>query len=227
MDMEEEEPVVPQEAQVVEGALPTGQLQTMAPQTRKDGTWLARALTKIKCFGDISDTSMEKVTTLFMENIDDISAIKQRGEVSSSYRHTIKKRLNIWQPGFKCAIKYEDLDNPDEDPIYLDNLRSIPKKYCNPTLNNNYRLLRTESYTTLADIKRHYEETHPRKRGEELKKAYREASVGIDGVREANSGSRMLYVVSIMLSGCVFLWRIYNPYKSMEGAKPTLAEMLE
>ncbi len=207
--------------------LPNAQLHEAAQNEWKDGTWLARALTKIRCFGDISETSMEKVTKLFLENIDDISAIHQRGEISSSYRHTIKKRLNIWQPGFKCAVKYQDLDKPDEDPLYVDNLKAIPKKYINPTLKHHYRLLRTEAYTNLADIKRHYEETHPARRGEELKNTYSKASIGIDGVREANSGSRTLYVVSIMFSGCVFLWRIYNPYKSCQGAKPTLAEMLK
>ncbi len=193
---------------------------------RKDGTWLARELTKVMCFGDISNTSMEKITRLFMDNIDDISAIQRRGEVTSSYRHTIKKRLNVWQPGFLSAIKYLDLADPEGDPVYLGNLKAIPKKYLNPTLNNNFKLLRTEAYTSLSDIKKHYEATHPFITGEELKNAYRQAAVGIDGVREGKSGSRTLYVVSIMFSGCAFLWHIYHPYKGCLGAKPTLEEVL-
>ncbi len=67
----------------------------------RDATWLARELTKISCFGNISDTCMEKLTRFFMDNNDDITAIHRRGEVSSSFRHTIKKRLNIWHGGFK------------------------------------------------------------------------------------------------------------------------------
>ncbi len=198
-----------------------------ADEVAKDGTWLARALTKIQCFGDISNASMEKVTKLFMDNLDDISAMKQRGEVSSSYRHNIRKRLNVWQPTYHCAIKVEDLDNPEADPQYIDNLKSIPKKYLNPTLRNHYRLLRSEAYTSLKDIKKHYAETHKGMTTEELRIAYKRASVGIDGVREGNSGSRTLYIVSIMFAGCVFLWRVYHPYKGCVGAKPTLAEMLK
>ncbi len=196
------------------------------PGPRKDATWFSRELCKISCFGNISDTCMEKITKLFMDNADDISDIHRRGEVSSSYRHTIKKRLNIWQPGFRSAIKYVDLDDPEAEPVVVENLRSIPKKYLNPRLDHNYRLLRTESYTTLKDIKRHYEATHPNIRGEKLANAYKYAAVGIDGVREANSGSRNLYVVSIMFAGCVFLWRVYSPMKSCAGAKPTLEELL-
>ncbi len=192
----------------------------------KDGTWLARELTKVMCFGDISSTSMEKITRLFMDNIDDIAAIQRRGEVTSSYRHTIRKRLNIWQPGFLSAIKYVDLADPEGDPVYLGNLKAIPKKYLNPTLNNNYKLLRTEAYTTLSDIKKHYAATHPFITGEALKTAYKTAALGIDGVREGKSGSRTLYVVSIMFSGCAFLWHIYHPYKGCLGAKPTLEEVL-
>ncbi len=108
----------------------------------------------------------------------------------------------------------------------MDKRRAIPNKYLNPRLGNKYRVLRTESYITLTDIKRHYEATHPHIRGEELVNAYKYAAVGIDGVREANSGSRNLYVVSIMFAGCVFLWRVYSPLKSCPGAKPTLEELL-
>ena len=193
----------------------------------RDGTWLARELTKIKCFGEISDTSMEKITRLFMDNLDDISAIKRRGEVSSSYRHTISKRLNIWQPKFLCAVKYIDLDDPLADPRVLRDLKAIPTKYLNPTLNNHYRLIRTEAYTSLADIKTHFRSTHPEKTGEDLRNAYKCATLGIDGVREANSSSRTLYVISLMFDGCVFLWHIYNPYKGSEGGKPTLEELFE
>ncbi len=195
-------------------------------QPRKDATWLARELTKVECFGHVSTASMEKVTRLFMDNIDDIAAIKRRGEVSSSYKHSIKKRLNIWQPAFKSAVKFVDLDNADDEPEILRDLKAIPKKYLNPTLQGHYRVLRTEAYTTLSDIKKHYEATHPTIRGEELRNAYKYAAVGIDGVREANSGSRTLYIVTIMFAGCVFLWHIYNPFKGCVGAKPTVDEVL-
>ncbi len=203
-----------------------GPVQPDGDHEYKDGTWLARQLTKVKCFGEISETSMEKITRIFMDNLEDIAEIRRRGEVSNSYRHTIKKRLNIWQPGFKSAVKYIDLDDPTEEPHIIRDLQAIPRKFLNPTLNNHYRLIRTEAYTTLKDIKKHYESTHPHKRGPSLRNAYKKTAIGIDGVREANSGSRTLYVVTIMFDGCVFLWHIYNPYKGQPGAKPTLEELL-
>ncbi len=203
-----------------------GAVEEVEVETR-NATWLARELTGIKCFGNISDTSLEKLTRLFVDNVDAISAMKRRGEITGSYRHSIRKRLNIWQPTFKCAIKFVDLDGEDPDlPQYLDDLTAIPRQYLNPTLGKHYRVQRTEAYTSLADIKKHYKETHPRMDAEALRNAFRSTAVGIDGVREANSGSRTLVVVSVMFAGCPFVWRIYNPYKGGGGCKPTVEEYL-
>ncbi len=208
------------------GGDPEGRRQDVGDADRKDASWLALELAKIACFGDVSEASMEKVTKLFMGNLQEITAIRQRGEVTDSYRHTIKHRLNIWQPRVKCAIKFVNGTEDDEEPQQLRDLDAIPAKYLQPTLGHHYIVLRSEAYTSLSDMKKHYEETHPHVRGEELRNAYRSTSLGIDGVREANSGSRTLIVVSLMFNGCVFIWKIFNPYKGDARAKPTLEELL-
>ncbi len=178
------------------------------------------------CFGDISATSMEKITHLFISNHDDIGTLKRKGEITASYRHQIKKRLNIWQPSFKCAVKFYDMDDPGEATTEVRDLTVIPRKYLHPTLATHYVPVRTEAYTTLKDIKRHHEETHPFISKEDLENDYRNTAVGIDGVLEANHGSRTLIVVSVMFGGCIYLWKIYNPYKNCAGAKPTAYELL-
>lgn len=197
------------------------------PAEVKDAAWLARELVKIKCMGEVSDTVMEKMTKFFLENLEDIASIQRSGTITSSFRHSIIKRLDIALPEVTHAVKYIDLENPDEDPVYVGNLQAIPKKYLNPTLTTHYYVLRTESHVPLAHIKRHYEETHQWLTNEELWANYRSALIGIDGVKEANKGSRSLVIVSIMFGGCVFLWRVYNPIKNYVGAKATAQELLQ
>ncbi len=215
-------------AEVADTARQETAMQPQVPEQEeaRNPAWLARELTKISCFGDVSEASMEKVTRLFMGNLDAIKAMRSQGLITDSYKHSIAKRLDIAQPTVKCAFKYVDNDKPDEDPVMKRDLPKIPAKYLNPTLWSNYNILRTEAYVSLKDIKSHYEQTHPHVTGESLRIAYSEACLGIDGVREANSGSRTLIVVSVMLAGCVFVWKIYNPYKGEVNAKPTAEELL-
>ncbi len=203
-------------------------MQPQCPEQEevRNPAWLARELTKISCFGDVSEASMEKVTRLFMGNLDAIKRMRSQGLITDSYKYSISKRLDVRQPTVKCALKYLDNDKPDEEPVFKSDLPKIPAKYLNPTLWSNYNVLRTEAYVTLKDIKSHYQQTHPHVTGESLRIAYREACLGIDGVREANSGSRTLIVVSVMFAGCIFVWKIYNPYKGEVNAKPTVEELL-
>lgn len=192
----------------------------------KDASWVALNLTRHMAFGEISEKSMEGLCKFFLDNIDTIRSIKRRGEISSSYRGSIKKRLAIRQPKILCAVKFIDLNGDVESPQELRDLPAIPKKYISPTLDNHYVCLRTEAYTSLDEIMKHYEETHPWKSSRALEYCYKNAAVGLDGVKQGNKGCRSLLVVSIMLGGCVYLWRVLNPMKNTPGAKADAEELL-
>ncbi len=118
------------------------------------------------------------------------------------------------------------MNDPTEETREERDLKAIPRKYLHPTINTHYVPVRTEAYTTLKDIKKHHEMTHPFITQEELEIDYKNTAVGIDGVLEANHGSRTLIVVSVMFGGCIYIWKIYNPYKNCVGAKPTACELL-
>ncbi len=113
------------------------------------------------CFGVIAETSMEKMTHPFVSNHEDIGHLRREGEITASYRHGIRKKNNIWQPGYKCAVKYNDMNDPNETTSEVRDLKSITRKYLHPTISTHYGPVRTEAYKTLTDLQQKQEITHP------------------------------------------------------------------
>ena len=188
--------------------------------------WLAEEFTKIKIRSDMSDASMERVCSFVMKNLDGIRSVKDNYAMGTSYRHSMKTKVSCPMPKILCGLKAIDLNDEEAPATELRDLEAIPRQYISPTLESHMYVLWLESYTSLAEIKRVYRELHPDTPQEEQDHQLLNCILGIDGVQEADSGSRTLTIVTLMIGGCIFPWRCVNPLKKDKRAKMSVEELL-
>ncbi len=191
-----------------------------------DAEWLANALVKVRTESEVSDAGIQKICDVFLPHLQEIKSLLDNGQISGNYRHGIRPKATVHCPKIWYGVKVRHTRADGEtELIQREGLQSIPSMYVGAE-GHGYELLSQTSYTTLEEIKEHFSRLHPEITGNELESTFCNVQVGIDGVRESNSGPRTLLVISVMLSGCINCWKIINPLMSVEGAKPTLEELL-
>ncbi len=189
---------------------------------------LAREFALIKCGSLVSDAAIEKLFHMFAEHRHLITSMIDNGEISKSYKNTIKptcvKNIPPILLGY-CAHKTKTGSDNSEMVIK----RGL-KKFTNQLLYTKKpfkKVLWHEGYVRLRDIVNLHIEKH-RKRGTSsqcMEKILTNATFSIDGMPESKKGSRKLIVATIRFGTCIYLWRVLRPLVNDPEAKPD-AEVL-
>ncbi len=189
---------------------------------------LARQFALIKCGSLVSDSAIEKLFHMFAEHRHLITDMIDRGQISKSYKNTIKptcvKNIPPILLGY-CAHKTKTgCDN--SETIIKRGLKNFTNKLLY-TKKPFKKVLWHEGYVRLTDIVNLHIEKH-RKRGTSpqcLENVLTNATFSIDGMPESKKGSRKLIVATIRFGTCIYLWRVLRPLVNDPEAKPD-AEVL-
>ncbi len=187
--------------------------------------WLANQFAKVKALTDISENGIQKMLDVMFPHLEEIKSLLDDGSITKNYRHGIKPKCQYYLPKIRCSAKVMDSQNGEETIFFEEELLTIPRKYTDPRC-ARYTLLWQECHTTLDEIKQHYRRIHPTLSEDDYGRIFRDLSVGMDGVRETEHGSRTLIMITVIVDECIHLWKVYNPLMSVKDAKPTLEEIL-
>ena len=189
---------------------------------------LARQFALIKCGSLVSDAAIEKLFHMFAEHRHLITDMIDRGEISKSYKNTIKptcvKNIPPILLGY-CAHKTKT-GSDNSEMVIKRGLKNFTNKLLY-TKKPFKKVLWHEGYVRLTDIVNLHIEKH-RKRGTSsqcLQNVRTNATFSIDGMPESKKGSRKLIVATIRFGTCIYLWRVLRPLVNDPEAKPD-AEVL-
>ncbi len=170
-----------------------------ANNPRITGQWFANQLAKVSATSDVSDAGIQKILDVMLPNLHAISDLLEEGHITKSYRHGIKPKAQFNLPKIWCSAKVLKHNRDEDDEVlHLVDLSVIPQKYVDPRC-GTYTLLWQEAHTTLAEIKAHFINIHPSLTPEECTRIFQDASLGLDGVRETEPGTRTLSILQHML----------------------------
>lgn len=186
-------------------------------------------LMDIKFSTNVPDIALEKLFRFACDHGKDLSLLLEAGYISKSYRHSVKpKEGSIGPKIVSRAVTEETIDGSKQTKTY-DNLQRLPNKLIRPRLHNPVKLLRIESKTTLAEIKKHFLAKHPRLAADtdSTATALQNCILSIDGVRVAQHSSRTMYVFTLKIKQDLYIWKVICPLKNDTMAKPSVRDLLQ
>ncbi len=189
---------------------------------------LAKEFAMVKCTSFISDNALEKVFALVVKNYRLISHLLLSGQISRSYKHSIKPTcLKGIPPVFQCVSLHKVDEETGETVTFV---RRGLTKICNQYLYAKppfTKLICMESYVNLADVVDLHLSLHENKTTEEsLLNQLKNSSLSIDGVAESKKGKRRFIITTIRFGMCIYLLRILNPLVGDDDAKQTAHDLL-
>ena len=165
-----------------------------------------------------------------MSRIDFIAELMREGQIGCSYRKSIKRHLLKGVPEFEYAVLVRDTSMDPPRETYQTGLKAIPERLTNLGENNHTVLLRQEGYTTLSQIKR-FHAAACKSQGIPYAKFLEHCNgvvLSIDGVCEAPHAKRTLRLVTVRFGPkSVYVARVLNYLLKVDGAKPSLDEVLK
>jgi len=151
------------------------------------------------------------------------------GLLKMSWRHDIKKIAMKGIPNFTFAVKVEDFSKDPPTITITENLDTIPDEMLRWGPLDGKQLLCQEGRVALAEIKK-FHLLVLKSQGasmETFREHCRDIFVSIDGVEESRWGKRTFHVTSVRFGPrAIYVWRIYNPLKSVANAKPDVNELV-
>ncbi len=205
--------------------------QEISPQHAPPATGLevlARQFAMVKCTSFISDNAIEKIFALIVKNYKLFQELLIRGEISTSYKYSIKPTCLRGIPPIFMAVSLHKID-PDSGELSLFKERGL-KKICNQYLYAKppfKKLICMEGYVHLSSVVDLHLELHKGKTSyESLLNQLKNSSFSIDGVAESKKGSRRFIITTIRFGHCIYLLRIVNPLVGDEDAKQSAHDLL-
>ncbi len=189
---------------------------------------LAKEFAMVKCTSFISDNAMEKVFALVVKNYRLISQLLLSGQISRSYKHSIKPTCLKGIPPVFQSVSLHKVDEETGDTVLF--VRRELTKICNQYLYAKppfTKLICMEGYVHLADVVDLHLSLHQDKATEEsLMNQLKNSSLSIDGVAESKKGKRRFIITTIRFGRCIYLLRILNPLVGDDDAKQTAHDLL-
>ncbi len=185
---------------------------------------LVRSIIEVKVTSKVSDRAIEKLFDLFCKERETIGELLERGEITTSYKKSIKPKAIKQIPPIFCSVIIQDRDGDDTIFRRINNLTAIPREYLNLPPSGTKKLLCTEATVCLRDIKRQYLRTH--KSNPKALEHLQHTQISADGVKESNKGKRTFVVVSLRLQDCIYAYKLFNPLIGVKESSPSSKEVL-
>ncbi len=185
---------------------------------------VVRNIIEIKVTSKVSDSAIEKLFALFCKEREAISELLERGEITSSYKKSIKPKAIKQIPPIFCSVIIQERNGEETILRRINNLTTIPRTYLNLPPSGNKTLLCTEATVCLRDIKRQYLRTH--KSVPNVMEHLQHTQISADGVRESNKGKRTFVVVSLRIQDCIYAYKLFNPLIGVSESAPSPKEVL-
>ena len=189
---------------------------------------IVRKLARI-CFShDISDGALEDLFRFFCKNAGDISSLLDSRQLRPSWKNFVRPRALKSCPKVKCSYVVERAFGGEISILQECDLDTIPREILSLPHDGPRRLLRTEAYVRLSDIKFHHRQLHQQMGlpPEETARQLLNAHISADGVRESQKGTRSLIILSVRLGYCIYLYSAINPLIGVPSSRPTPTELL-
>ncbi len=188
--------------------------ETCSQQAEEDGLEkLAREFALVKCTSFVSDSAIEKLFSMFMDNAPLIQALHNAGRISKSYLNTVKPTALQDVPTIMSAVYAHKLDEEGNlQTVHERDMLTLPVEAldCKPPYK---KIMWYDSYVQLKEIVDLHVGIHLQKGmpPEEVHNMLKNCSLSIDGVVQARKGPRRFIVTSIKIHNCIYLWRIVSP----------------
>ncbi len=189
---------------------------------------LARQFALVKCTSYISDNAIEKIFSLIVKNYRLFQELLIKGEISTSYKYSIKPTCLKGIPPIFMAVSLHKVD-PDSGEVttYKERgLKTISNQmlYAKPPYK---KLICMEGYVNLSSVVDLHLELHEKKTSpESLSIQLLNSSLSIDGVAESKKGARRFIITTIRFGHCIYLLRILNPLMKDDDAKQSAHDLL-
>ncbi len=186
----------------------------------------ALLIAKIKGASHVSDAAVDKILQAAAENQEVMRDFWQNRGGTRIYTGCLRPTLEPFLPKVYSGVLLEEKHPTGLEYRHELGLTSIPKEY--QKKKGNVRVIREESYVTLADIKRHYMGVNAESgmTKETAREHFRNAALSVDGVQESHKGKKKFHVVTIRFGQSIFLYKIFNPLVGHPAAQPSLGELL-
>ncbi len=189
---------------------------------------LARQFAMVKCTSYISDNAIEKIFGLIVKNYRLFRELMIKGEISTSYKYSIKPTCLKGIPPIFMAVSLHKVD-PDSGEVTTftqRGLKAISNQmlYAKPPYK---KLICMEGYVNLSSVVDLHLELHEKKSSQEsLLNQLQNSSLSIDGVAESKKGARRFIITTIRFGHCIYLLRILNPLMKDDDAKQSAHDLL-
>ncbi len=189
---------------------------------------LATMVVAVKARSYVSDAAIEKLWQLCTSRAKTMHQLVKVGRLPKTYRKGIRAMAMKGLPRARCTAVVEDkVENGTVRKKFRFG-RELPAALLQLPADGPRTLLRTEAAVLLSDIKKYHTWVH-RKLGiseEAIAQQLHECDVSIDGVMDTKKGKRTFIAVSVRISHCLYLWRVYHPLKGVPRSKPNLHQLL-
>ena len=189
---------------------------------------LATLVAEVKARSYVSDAAIEKLWNLCSNRADTIQRLVRVGRLPKTYRKGIRKIAMKGLPRVHCTAVVED---KTDNTFVRKKFRfgeSLPKALLDLPPDSNRTLLRTEAAVMLRDIKKYHIWVHQKLGFDDaaIEQQLKECDVSIYGVQDTKKGKRTFIAVSVRISRCLYLWRVYHPLVGVKGSKPNIHQIL-
>ncbi len=189
---------------------------------------LATLVVAVKAQSYMSDAAIEKLWQLCTARAKTMHQLVKVGRLPKTYRKGIRVMAMKGLPRARCTAVVEDkVENGTVRKKFRFG-RELPAALLQLPADGPRTLLRTEAAVLLSDIKKYHTWVH-KKLGftdEAIQQQLHECDVSIDGVMDTKKGKRTFIAVSVRISHCLYLWRVYHPLKGVPRSKPNLHQIL-
>ena len=189
---------------------------------------LATRVVAVKAQSYVSDAAIEKLWQLCTSRAKTMHRLVTVGRLPKTYRKGIRAMAMKGLPRARCTAVVEDkVENGTVRKKFRFG-QELPAALLQLPPDSPRTLLRTEAAVLLSDIKKYHIWVH-RKLGfsdEAIAQQLHECDVSIDGVMDTKKGKRTFIAVSVRISHCLYLWRVYHPLKGVPRSKPNLHQLL-
>ena len=188
---------------------------------------LVKTMATIKVQSDVSDNALDAVFRYCCENKDPISYLLSTMRITPSYKYSIRPQALALCPRILCSYVVDKTAGGVTTQKERVGLDQIPNEVLHLSNHGTWRLLRLESYVSVAEVKKQHYNLHKDKiSAEEMKKDFENAQLSADGVRESNKGARTFTIVSIKFGSCIYVLSVVNSLIGVAESKASPSDLL-
>ena len=188
------------------------------------------AVAGAKVRSQTSDAGFSHIFSVFMTRLRIILALRENGEIGTSYRHSIKPALLRGMPRFSyTTVVHNETVTPPIIEV-TEELAAIPQELLLLPARCKRTLVRQEGHVRLSDVKL-FHRAVLRSQGlstAQWKEDCQSLTISVDGVAESKHAKRTMKLVTCRFGKlAIYVISVHSYLLKREFAKPTPAELLE